>query len=420
MAVVGYGNRGQIYADYSLDEPNELEVVAVIDPNEYKLQVARERYGLSEEQVFTCYADFVKANIQADLVANATMDQYHYQTAIEILKSKHDMLMEKPIVANKAELDEICKLADENGCKVFVCHVLRYCPFYKTIKNMIDDGAVGKIITMEMDEHVWVPHFLTSYGRGKWKSEAECGSPILLAKCCHDMDLLYWLNSSKATQIVSFGHRSLFVPKCKPEGATEYCYNCPHVDTCKYSALKLYYDNNVMPFLVLDSFDMPYGEVPREQKLEFLKTNSYGKCAYSTGGDIVDRQNLIVDFEDGSVAAFTLSGGSCRPDRYIHIIGTDGEIEGKLEENKFVLRKYDHNTVTYSEEVIDINDKIINKASYGGHCGGDYAIMHDIVRYLNGVETSSSITILKDSITSHMLVFGAEESRKTNKIVKLD
>ena len=151
MAVVGYGNRGQVYADYSLDEPNELEVVAIVDPNEYKLQVAKERYGLSDGQVFTCYADFVKSGIEADIVANATMDQYHYQTALEILNSKHDMLMEKPVVADKNELMEIYNLANANGCKVFVCHVLRYSPFYKEVKALIDSGKIGDIISMEMN-----------------------------------------------------------------------------------------------------------------------------------------------------------------------------------------------------------------------------------------------------------------------------
>lgn len=420
MAVVGYGNRGQVYADYSLDEPNELEVVAIVDPNEYKLQVAKERYGLSDGQVFTCYADFVKSGIKADIVANATMDQYHYQTALEILNSKHDMLMEKPVVADKSELMDIYNLANANGCNVFVCHVLRYSPFYKEVKALIDSGKIGDIISMEMNEHVWVPHYLSSYGRGKWKSESECGSPILLAKCCHDMDLICWLNGSTPAHIASFGHRSQFVLKNKPEGATDYCYNCPHANDCRYSAMKLYYDNDVMPFLFLDSLNKPYEDVTKEERLELLKTTDFGKCAYNMGGDVVDRQNLIVDFEDGSVAAFTLSGGTCRPDRYIHVVGTLGEIEGKLEENKFVFRKYNADAVWYSEEVIDLKDKIVNKVKFGGHSGGDYGIMHDIVRYLNGERTSASITLLKDSIGSHLLVYGAEQSRKTYKTVKID
>ena len=418
MAVVGYGNRGQIYAEYALLEPKELEVVAVIDPNPFKREEAKKKHGLSGGQVFESYADFLSSGIEADIVANATMDQYHYQTAIEILNSKHDMLMEKPIVAKKEELTEIYELAEKKGCKVFVCHVLRYSPFYKTIKEMIDGGKIGKIISIEMNEHVWVPHFLTSYCRGKWRSEEECGSPILLAKCCHDMDLLCWLNRSRATYLSSFAHRSCFTPENKPAGATEYCYNCPHSGDCKYSALKLYYDHDVMPFLVLDSLNKPYDEVTKEEKMELLKSGDFGKCAFTMSGDVVDRQNVIVDFADGSVGTFTLSCGASRPDRYIHVVGTLGEIEGKVEENKFVYRTYDAENVGFTETVIDVGEKIVKKGSCG-HNGGDYGIMYDIVRYLNGDAASSSITFLEDSVNSHLLVYGAEESRKTYKTVKL-
>ena len=419
IAIVGYGNRGQVYADYSLDEPNEVEVAAVIDPNEYKLKAAKERYGMSDDRLFTAYADFVAANVDVDIVINATMEQYHYETAMEILRSKHHMLIEKPIVANKKELMEIYNAAQENECMVFVCHVLRYSPFYKKIKSMIVEGKVGRISSMEMNEHVWVPHYMTSYVRGKWGKESECGSPMLLAKCCHDMDLIAWLNSSKTEKVASFGHRSYFIPENKPEGATEYCHNCPHEADCIYSAIEMYYRNDVMPFLVWDSFNKPYDEITKEEKMEFLKTNIYGKCVFDCGGDIIDRQGLTVDFADGSVATFVLSCGAAKPGRYIHIVGTKGEIEGKLEDNQFVYRTYDRCHITCTEEVIDLSKEVVNNAKYGGHSGGDYGLMYDLVRYLNGDKSSMSITLLKDSLASHLLVYGAEESRKTDKVVNI-
>ena len=420
IAVVGYGNRGQVYADYSLDEPKELEVAAVIDPNEYKLQVAKERYNLTDGQVFTSYADFVASKVEVDIVVNATMEQLHYQTAMEILRSKHHMLIEKPIVANKEQLFEIQRTAEENGCMVFVCHVLRYSPFYKKIKNMLADGTLGDIVSMEMNEHVWVPHFVGSYGRGKWNKESVCGSPILLAKCCHDMDLICWLNSaSKPQKVACFGHRKHFVKGKKPEGATECCFDCPHEKECPYSAVAMHYDHDTMPFLTWDSLNKPYNEITKEEKEAFLRKDIYGKCIFDIDGDVMDRQNLIVDFEDGSVVSFTLSCGTCRPDRYIHVVGTKGEIEGKLEENRFILRTYNGREVSYREEIVDVSQKIVNKAKYGGHSGGDYAIMYDLVRYLNGERNSMSITLLKDSIASHLLVYAAEESRKTERFTKV-
>lgn len=417
IAIVGYGNRGQVYADYSLDEPQEVEIVAVVDVNAYKLELAKSRYNLTDGQVFSCYKEFVSSGIEADIVVNATMDQVHYETAMEILASKHDMIIEKPIVANPDELADIQNLAKKNGCQVFVCHVLRYSPFYKKIKEMICKGELGKIISMEMNEHVWVPHYLTSYVRGKWGKESECGSPILLAKCCHDMDLISWLNGSNPKSVSCFGHRSYFTKANQPEGATDNCFDCPHRETCKYNAVDMYYKNDTMPFLVWDSLDKPYDAITPQEKEAYLRENLYGACVYTCGGDIMDRQNVLVDFMDGSVATFTLSCATVRPSRYVHIVGTDGEIEGKLEDDKFVFRRYTKENVQYVEEIVDVSQNVVNNAVYGGHSGGDHGIMHDIVRYLNGDQCSKSITFLDDSVQSHCLVFAAEKSRKTGSIV---
>ena len=418
--VVGYGNRGQVYADYSLDCPDELGIAAVVDPNEFKLKEAQKRYGLSDDRLFKTFDDFVKSGVACDFVINATMDQNHYETAMKILAAKYDMLIEKPIVPNEEQLMAIKNLAEENGCKVFVCHVLRYTPYYRRIKRILLRGVIGKVVSMEMNERVCIAHYLTSYVRGKWNSEENCGSGFLLAKCCHDLDLMCWLNNESAPDLVSsFGCRSHFIKDNKPEGATEYCYQCPHERSCPYSAIKLYMEMNAMPFLTWDRLNKPLDEITDEEKLEFLKKDIYGKCAYDNLGDLVDRQNVIISFKNGSNCTFTLVGGSVKADRYIHIVGTMGEIEGKLEEDKFVYRRYIKEEVRYQEEIIDVSHKVVNNAVYGGHSGGDYGIMHDVVRYLNGDKASMSITLLDDSVESHLLVYAAEESRKTRKVIDL-
>ncbi len=423
IAVVGYGNRGEVYADYYLAKSEEVEIVGIIDPNEFKLNHAKEKYSLDDSVLFTSFDEYLKKGERADVVINATMDQIHYETAKAILSNKFNMLMEKPIVPKKDELLELRDLAKKNGCLVFVCHVLRYTPFYKTIKKLINDNVIGEIMTMEMNEHVCVPHFLTSYVRGKWNSEKECGSGFLLAKCCHDMDLICWLNNaSKPVDVASFASRSRFILKNKPEGGTDYCYNCPHEKTCIYSAMPMYYDGNVMPFLVLDSFNKPYDQITKEEKYEYLKSNNFGKCAYDAGGDIVDRQNLIVNFENGSLATFNLVGGAAKADRYIHIVGTLGELEGKIEENKIILREYKRERVWYVEKELDVTKDIIITVDKinGGHSGGDFMIMNDLVRYLNGDKTSISMTSIDDSVNGHLVVYAAEESRKTRKVVNVE
>ncbi len=416
--VVGYGNRGQVYADYSLDEPEELGIAAIVDPNEFKLQEAKTRYGLSDDCLFHTFDEFVKSGVACDFVINATMDQTHYETAMEILHAGYDMLIEKPVVPNAKQLRDIEKLADEKGVNVFVCHVLRYTPFYRKIKEIINSGVIGEVVTMEMNEHVCLAHYMTSYCRGKWNSEETCGSGFVLAKSCHDLDLMCWLNNASApAKVASFGNRSQFIPENAPEGATEYCYQCPHESTCPYSAIDLYLKKNSMPFLVWDRLNKPLDEITDEEKMEFLKTDIYGKCAFTCGGDIVDRQNMIVSFENGSMATFNLVGASTRPGRFLHIVGTIGEIEGTLEEDTFTLRTYDRELFQGKVEHIEL--KPINNAKYGGHSGGDYAIMHDLTRYLNGDRSSVSITSIADSVNGHLCIYAAEKSRRIHQVVDI-
>lgn len=416
--VVGFGNRGQVYADYSLEESEEFGIRGIVDTNPFRLQEAKERYGLDDTQLFASVEEFLKADVKCDFVINATMDQLHYETALQIIDAGYDMLMEKPIVPKAEQLREIERRAKEKETRVFVCHVLRYTPFYSTIKKILNEGRIGEIATIEMNEHVSVPHYLASYTRGKWNSEEACGSGFILAKSCHDLDILCWLNNASApVTVASFGNRTHFIPENAPEGSAEYCYQCKYEKECPYSAIDQYINKDVMPFLVWARLNKPLDEITEEEKREFLKHDIYGKCAYKCGGDIVDRQNAIVSFENGSVATFNLVGGSQKAGRFLHIVGTLGEMEGYLEEDKFTLRTYDRDFFYGKEEEIEVHP--INNVEFGGHSGGDYAIMHDLVRYLCGDESSVSITSLEDSINGHLCVFAAEKSRKTHSLTEI-
>lgn len=419
--IVGYGNRGQVYGGYSLANPDELGIAAVVDPNVFRLKEAKERYNLQDCQLFRDFRSFLDSEIECDFVINATMDQYHYETAMEILDAGYDMLLEKPVVPVKEQFLAIQNKAREKNCHVYVCHVLRYTPFYRSIKEFIKNGTIGEIISMEMNEHVANSHYLTSYLRGKWNSEEKCGSGLLLAKCCHDIDLVCWFNNStKPRSVMSEGARREYIKANQPEGATEFCYECPHERECIHSAIRQYIEWDVMPFLVWDRLNKPLDEITKEEKIEFLKHDVYGRCAYDIpGADLVDRQQVLIRFDNGSTCSFTLSAGCAKADRYIHIVGTKGEIEGKLESNEFTVRTFNLNKLEHDEKVINIKDQVVMKAQFGGHYGGDYNIMHDLIAHMNGDETYKDLTRIEDSLNGHLCVYAAEKSRKENRIVEL-
>ena len=421
--LVGAGNRGCTYADYSLQEPGELEIAAIIEPNAMRRRQAGERYGICECNRFADIDEFLSAKIPCDFVINATMDELHYETAKKIMQADYDMLLEKPIVNNETELLDLQKIACENKVKVNICHVLRYTPFYKKIKTIIDSGVIGKIMTMELNEHVWIAHFLDSFVRGKWNSVEKCGSGFLLQKSCHDIDLICWLNNQTVPQrVFSFGSRSQFIPQNAPNGATEFCYQCPHNDVCLYSAQKVHLEFDPMPFQTWMGMGKPIEEITKAEKAEYLKHSDYGRCAYNSGGDINDRQCVNIEFANGSTASFTMVGGTSKAGRSIHICGTQGEIEGYMESGEFFLRTMDRSegNFRYVEEVINVSQEIHSSDNYGGHGGGDYAIMYELVRYFNGDTSSVSITSIDDSVNGHKVVYAAELSAQTGMCIEIN
>lgn len=421
--VLGYGDRSSRYAEYAKLCAEELEIVGVIDVSEMKLRQAQEKFDLPNDCLYANVNEFLAKNVACDVVINGTMDQLHYATTMPLLERGYNVLLEKPITANPEELLAIEKKAKEKGCKVVICHVLRYTPFYSKIKQIIDGGEMGKIVSLQLNEHVWHGHFVNSYVRGKWRSEKECGSGLLLAKCCHDTDLMCWLNNvTSPARVSSFGSRSFFCEQNAPDGATQFCYQCPKREECMFDAYKFELEKDFIPFYTWLGLEKPLDEITREEKIEFLKKDAYGQCVFKTDMDIVDRQCVSVEFANGSIGTLNLVGGASKAGRHIHIVCEYGEIVGYIEENKFVVRKFDRDEVWYQEETVDFSAENALKGednSVAGHYGGDFFIMRDLVRFLNGEATSVSTTVIDDSVNSHLICYAAEKARKEKMVVDL-
>jgi predicted dehydrogenase len=329
------------------------------------------------------------------------------------------MLLEKPVVNSKEQLLDIRKIAEENGCLLMVCHVLRYTPFFKKIKKILLSGEVGEIIHIETSENVGVAHSSNSYIRGKWRNTKERGSSMLLGKCCHDLDLLCWLNNATSpTTVASFGGRNFLIPEKAPEGAGEKCLvDCPHKDSCQYSAESIYVKTDKYPYYSWACLNKNEDEITLEEKVDSLKTiNPHGRCAYKTDSDIVDHQALMLHFKNGSTATHSMIQGAVRPCRTIRIMCTKGEIDGVLDESVFKVRTYDFNTAWYNERTYNVTD-LIDKDDH--HAGGDLGIIKDFVAMLNCGETSISCTKIQDSIYGHLCVYKADMAMETKTIQEI-
>ncbi len=422
--IVGAGHRALVYSELAITNPEMLKIVGVADPNPVRRKMCMERFGFAENMCFENAEELAKKGKLADAIINGTMDEVHIETSVPLLNLGYDMLLEKPFAVNEEEALTLKECAEKNNSKVMICHVLRYTPFYYSIKERIANGEIGEIINIQMTEHVSYHHLSTSYVRGKWANSKKCHTTMLLAKCCHDIDLMMWfMSETKPTQIASFGSKYQFKPENAPKGAGNICMvDCPHVDSCVYSTKRLYIDHpDRWAFYVWDKLE--HIENPTiEDKINLMKSDSpYARCIYKCDNDVVDHQSVLVNFESGATGTHNMVGGSAQSLRKIHIVGIKGEISGNFEESKFTVKKINPSPDAFNEECdveeVDLNITGDMVGAYGGHGGGDERLAADFVSFVRGESTSLACTSIFDSMIGHLSVYKADESRTENLII---
>jgi len=138
--VVGMGARATIYAQEALAHPDLLQIVGVADVDPAHVRLARETFGLPKDRCFPSAEALAAVPRFADAAINGTMDPQHVATTLPLLRRGYDVLLEKPFALNQADADTLLTCARETGRQVMVCHVLRYAPFYRALRELILSG----------------------------------------------------------------------------------------------------------------------------------------------------------------------------------------------------------------------------------------------------------------------------------------
>ncbi len=409
VILIGAGNRGKCYTSYMADMPDKFEVIAVAEPIDSRREDIKKRHNIPDEMCFTDFKPLLALGKIADLAIVSTMDRDHFAPAMMAIDCGYDLLLEKPIAPTAEECAKITANANEKGVKVVICTVLRYTDIFVTLKNIIDEGKLGRIMAINHEECVGNIHQTHSFVRGNWGNE-ERSSNMLLQKSCHDIDILQWLLGKKCLKVQSFGMTSFFTSENAPEGAPERCIDgCP-VKDCPYSAVKLYLESDSDWFRTACTREVN----PTDAMVEHsLRTTEYGKCVFKCDNTVVDHQTVNLLFEDDITVAFTMNcfnkGG-----RFIHIMGTKGEVRAALDGSS---------PITFCDFITEETEEIESKARDGidgGHGGGDAGIVHDLYYYLVGEYDGKSVPEINDSCYNHYVVFAAEKSRKENVVVDVD
>ncbi|MCX8497653.1 MAG: Gfo/Idh/MocA family oxidoreductase [Akkermansiaceae bacterium] len=401
IAILGCGSRGRTYSRIASSLEGRYQITAAADLVEVRTAAVAELAPAGSVRTFRSAEDLFAAGKLADVLVIATQDADHFGHAVTALKSGYDLLLEKPAAESLARCEELDALARSLGRRIALGFVLRYTPFYRAVKAVVDSGRLGKIITLRASEGVEPYHQAHSYVRGHW-SKTGSSTPMIVAKCSHDTDLLCWLSGSAPRSVSSVGRLEWFRAQNAPAGAPLRCTDgCPAAADCAYDAHRYLTDKRGWLRMVMDHSET----ADDSQILDFLKSSPWGRCVYRCDNDAVDHQVLSAEMENGVTATLTMTAFDLG--RTIEIHGTLGSLRGgspfqTAGAPELWLR--DHRTDTL--ETIPVVAP--EAAGYAGHGGGDFGLVDALDAMFQGPDAMSPGL---DGLAGHRLAFLAEASR---------
>lgn len=409
--LIGAGDRGTTYADLGAECCPEFELVAVADPDPVRRNYIRDRFGLPESACYRSWEEILAEPRMADAAIIATQDRMHFAPAMRAIELGYELLLEKPVAPTPSECLQIADAAKQRGVRVVVCHVLRFTPFFRLLKSLVDSDRIGRIINIVHVECVGNVHQSHSYVRGNWH-RSEDSTPMILAKSCHDLDIVQWLLGERCVRLNSFGSLSYFRRENMPQGAPEYCAEgCPAEADCPYSAVKIYRERAFPAFVktATGKHDPTDADIERA-----ITETDYGRCVFRCDNDVVDHQVVDLEYEDGANVSFTMSAFN-RGGRKIRIMGTKGEISAQMSDPFVTLFDF----ATRRETKINVEDAVRDESIRGGHGGGDRGIIRSFCRYLAGTYDGDSITDIATSVENHLVAFASERSRVEGRVIDM-
>ena len=225
VAIIGCGSRGRdAYGKIFYSETDKWRITALCDTNNEQLLRTATECCVTPENCFLTEEEFFLKK-RADVLVIATQDRDHVRMCCVALELGYDVLLEKPISPVKEELAELLCAQKKFNRKIVVCHVLRYAPAFLKIKQVLDRGEIGKLVCIEALEQVGYWHYSHSFVRGNWRKESET-SPMILSKCCHDLDLLQYFAGSRCQDVYSVGGITYFKKDNQPKDAADRCFEC--------------------------------------------------------------------------------------------------------------------------------------------------------------------------------------------------
>ncbi|NHJ23162.1 MAG: gfo/Idh/MocA family oxidoreductase [Candidatus Lokiarchaeota archaeon] len=450
-----------VYGQYALNYPNRLKFVAVAEPIKSRREHFARLHNIPLKSCFDSWTDLLEKEQLANIAFICTQDQMHIEPTIRALKKGYDVLLEKPMANTLEGCIKIVKCAENTGRILGIGHVLRYTDFFSKITELIRNKVLGEIVNISHSENVSWYHMAHSFVRGNWRNQAQ-SSPMILAKCCHDLDLLYWMIGALPKKISSFGSLLHFTHNNAPKSAPNYCIEgCPIENSCLYYAPRIYIDiapilqimkysnNRGLRFLAnlrkehkiwlkylskvikpLNSLTywrewpvepLYFGQDAYERedfsdgaKMEILRSSPYGRCVYKCDNDVVDHQVVNIEFMNGATATLIMHGFSEREGRTLRIDGTRGTLFGEFRDCGQKITINDH--YNGEEKIIFTKDLTLNTKAHGG---GDDLLISAFLDNVLDKDKSQPLTNARAILESHLMAFAAHSSRLSGQVIQM-
>jgi predicted dehydrogenase len=438
LGILGTGARGSdTYARWALEHPDRAQVAAVADPLPHRRERLADAADVPTEHRYPDWRDLVADTdrIGLDAIVIALPDRLHVAAALAAVETGVPILLEKPAATTPEDLEALAAAARDRKARIWIGHVMRYQSFWRTIRRVVDSGAIGRLVTMRVEENIGFWHYAHSYVRGNWRNLAG-SSPMVLAKTCHDLDVIRWFAGEAPRSVASAGSLTYFRPEHAPEGAPEYCLDgCPAADTCPFYAPRYYVEalagTDGWPVALLGDDLTPEG------RMEALRRGPYGRCVFHSDNDVVDHQQTVVEFPGGLTATLSTSAFTGQNTRTMRLTGSGGEIAGNLRTGAIEVDLFSPTAelpelpearvagrFTRPPMGHGVTELVAGPVTAGGepdhrgHSGGDEALVDAFVTALEGGETAA--TDLEASLDSHRMAFAAERSRQEDRVILWD
>lgn len=357
IGLIGAGARLRGVVTLLLRESaGSVQVTSVYDPDPISQQAARKEFGSHIE-----VTDSEEALINSDIdwVFIGSFNCHHAEQAIAAMRAGKHVFCEKPLATEFQDCLRVRDAVRETGRIFSFGLVLRYSPLYQKVKELVDSGVIGDLVSFEFNETLAFSH--GGYIFGNWRRRRELAGTHLLEKCCHDLDLANWITGKTPLKAASFGGRNIFRPERE------------------ILANKIGPDANGKP--AYRGWPDPHQVSP-----------------FSEGADIVDNQVAIIQYSDNVRATFHTNCNTSINERRFFLCGT----EGTLRANAYT------GIIEYSRIGHDSKVETINTKASDGHGGGDIIMARGLVKTLT--EGVPPLATVEDGLRACVTAFGIDAS----------